>query len=121
MGPDPRTMGSPYICQNKGKPGMNQTIRNRILRDGVPGCCWSLSRALIRAHACTRCGEWAHSAFDCSVHVKDPPDPTIVPDDVQRALTGAHPSRFRDEQGNWPPGHRGKQREYYRGRDGWGR
>ena len=99
---------------------LDPTNRDRILQDGVEGCRWSLSGAILRAHACTRRGQWAHSAFDCPVHRNSLQEPTIGLDDVHRVLTGAHPSRFRDGQGNLPPGFRERQREFYRELDGRG-
>ena len=103
-------------CQNGGKPLMDRHGEGRIVRDGREGFCWSLSGNSLRAHACTRCGAWAHSAFECRLHIDELPKPTVTPENVQRIMTGHEPSRFRDEQGNLPAGHRERQTEHYRER-----
>ena len=105
-------------CRNGGKPIMDKSDPSQIFREGQEGCCWSLSGASLRAHACTRCGEWGHCAFDCTMHNDRLPPPTVNRDNVQRVMTGHDPSRFRDEQGDLPAGHRESQREFYSGRDG---
>ena len=49
----------------------------------------------------------------------DLPRPTVTPENIQRVMTGHDPSRFRDDQGNLPAGHRERQNEFYREKAGW--
>lgn len=78
------------------------------------GCCLSSSGA-VKAHGCIRCGKWGHSHTHCDMHRALLPDPQIVSErDLQEAFSGARPSRFRDEHGDLPQGHRERMREEHR-------
>ena len=96
-------------CHNGGKDVKDKNDPSKIFKEGQEGCCWSLSGATLRAHACTRCGQWGHCAFDCKVHVDSLPPATVTTDNMQRVMTGHDPSRFRDDHGNLPAGHRERQ------------